>query len=60
MENPKNYWGLKVKGSIVWCTSPKGDKVICIPCNQDVIVKILDQAHVMVGHFGDQQMTEYV
>jgi len=54
MENPKDYQGFKVKGSIVWYTSSNSDKVICIPCNQDTIVKILDQAYETVGHFGNQ------
>ena len=54
LEKPKDYHSFTMKDQLIWYTNPKGDEVVGIPQNRDLIVKILDQAHATVGHFGDQ------
>ena len=60
LEKPTDYRGFKVDNHLMWHTNPKGDKVVCIPHNCELILWILDQAHATLGHFRDQHTTEYV
>jgi hypothetical protein len=60
LERPTDYKGFTVDDQLIWYTNPKGDKVVCIPRDHKLIVRILDQAHFTLGHFGGQRTDKYV
>jgi hypothetical protein len=60
LEKPTEYKGFTLENGIIWHVNPKGEKVVCVPCNHETIVQILNQAHTALGHFGAQCTTKYV
>jgi hypothetical protein len=60
LERPTNYKGFTVDDQLIWYTNPKGNKVVCIPCDRELIVRILDQAHSTLGHFRGQRTDKYI
>ena len=49
-----------MKEDLIWHMNPKGNQVVCIPHDRSLIAEIIDQAHSMLGHLGDQHTAEYI
>ena len=59
-EKPQDYKGFSVNEGLIYTSNPRGDQVVCIPHDHELITLPIDQAHNMLGHFGDQSTTEYL
>jgi hypothetical protein len=59
-DNPDDYQGFSVNEELILTTNPRGDQVVCVPQDRELITKLIDQAHNTLGHFGDQRTTEYL
>jgi len=60
LANPENHrQSFKVKDGLIWTKNIKGEYTICVPREKSIIIKILTQAHEIVGHYGDQRTCEY-
>jgi hypothetical protein len=60
LEKPEDYNAFSVQEEIIWTVNPHGDEVVCVPRNRELIMQLIDQAHTVLGHYGDQQMAEYL
>jgi hypothetical protein len=60
LEKPKEYTNFFIREDIIQTTNPRGDEVVCVPRNRELITQLIDQAHAMLGHFGDQRTAEYL
>jgi hypothetical protein len=60
LEKPQDYTGFSIREGIIRTTNPRGDEVVCVPRNRNLITQLIDQAHNALGHFGDQRTTEYI
>jgi hypothetical protein len=60
LDRPKDYNAFYIWEEIIWTVNPRGDEVVCVPCNCKLIMQLIDQAHAILGHFGDQQTAEYL
>ncbi|KAF8989123.1 hypothetical protein BDQ17DRAFT_1257208 [Cyathus striatus] len=60
MSSPDTFPCFPIKDGIIHTNNIKGDEVTCIPQNRILITTILEQAHNIVGHFGDQHTAEYI
>ncbi|KAF8232687.1 hypothetical protein L208DRAFT_1271034, partial [Tricholoma matsutake] len=59
LEKPGEYTDFEVKDDLIWQKNQQSIEVVCIPCNRGMIMQVLDQAHTILGHFGDQWTNEY-
>jgi hypothetical protein len=59
-EKPQDYRGFSVNEGLIYMSNPCGDRVVCVPHDRELITQLIDQAHNMLGHFGDQHTTEYL
>jgi hypothetical protein len=59
-EKPQNYRGFSINEGLIYTSNPRGDRVVCIPHDRELITQLIDQAHNTLGHFGDQCTTEYL
>ena len=54
----------KERDGFIWAQNRGGEDVLCIPSapsgNTNLRTRILDQAHQVVGHYGPQQMADYI
>ena len=60
IEKPVDYLIFTVQDNLVWKLNLQGDDVLCVPRNCELILKILNQAHKTMGHFGSQHTNEYI
>lgn len=61
MKEPENYRTFQVRDNMVFTRNLRGDEVACIPnSNRELVTKILQQSHEIVGHFGEQKTSEYI
>jgi hypothetical protein len=60
LEKPEDYNAFLVRVEIIWMVNPCGDEVVCVPHNRELIMQLIDQAHTVLGHYGDQQTAEYL
>lgn len=58
-DKPDDYKSFSMSKELIFTTNPCGDRVVCAPQDHELITKLIDQAHNMLGHFGDQWTTEY-
>jgi len=54
------YPSFSMKDNTLWTKNVHGHEVICIPRERKIIMQILDKAHSILGHFGDDRTCEYV
>jgi hypothetical protein len=59
-ENPL----FRIHNGLIWTQNRRGKEVLCIPLSKslDTIlrVRIVEQAHQVVGHFGLQRTSDYI
>jgi hypothetical protein len=60
LEKPNDYNVFSVQEDIIWTVNPCRDEVVCIPHNHELIMQLIDQAHMVLGHYGVQQTAEYL
>jgi hypothetical protein len=60
LKKPKEYTNFSIQEDIIRTTNPCGDEVVCVPRNHEFITQLIDQVHMMLGHFRDQQTAEYL
>lgn len=61
LQSPGNYPQFSVEENrAIRRTTPQGHNVTCIPNDRQLIMQILTKAHLIIGHFGDQQTAEYI
>jgi Integrase zinc binding domain len=55
---------LSMKNRVIWARNRGGEDIVCIPStkSQDMTLRmrIVDQVHQVVGHFGPQQTIDYI
>ena len=56
----EKYPSFSMKDNTLWTKNVHGHEVICIPRERKIITQILDKAHSILGHFGDDRTCEYV
>ncbi|KAJ3832714.1 hypothetical protein F5878DRAFT_646539 [Lentinula raphanica] len=59
LEHPNDHKGFRVIDEVVYTTNRNGEEVLCIPQGKSASGKtlrglVLEQAHDIVGHFGEQ------
>jgi hypothetical protein len=59
-EKPQDYRGFSINEGLIYTSNPRGDQVVCIPHDRELITQLIDQAHNTLGHFGNQCTTEYL
>ena len=57
---PKDYREFSIIEGLVWRKNIKGDKVLCLPRNHDLLTRILSQAHETMEHYGQHRTEEYL
>ena len=60
IEKPEDYLTFTVRDNLIWRKNIRGDEVLCLPRDCELLLKILIQAHEAVGHFGSQRTDEYI
>ena len=60
MDKPDDYKGFTLKDNVIQHNNLNGDEVVCIPHDRALITQILDQAHAVLRHFGEQRTAEYI
>jgi hypothetical protein len=59
-ENPL----FRIHNGLVWTQNRGGEEVLCIPSAKSlettIRVRIVEQAHQVVGHFGSQRTSDYI
>jgi len=56
----QDYQSFRVQDNLIWKKNIRGDNVLCLPWDRDMILEILAQAHEIIGHFGSQCTDEYI
>ena len=59
-EDVARYPSFNMKDDTLWTRNAHDKEVICIPRDRKIITRILDKAHSILGHFGDERTCEYV
>jgi len=54
------YPSFNMKDNTLWTKNIHSNEVICIPRERKIITQILDKAHSILGHFGDERTCEYI
>ena len=49
-----------IRDGLIWRNNTHGDEVPCIPRDRKLIGRIIDQAHMTLGHFGELRTGEYI
>ena len=57
---PMDYPTFTVRDDLIWKRNLRGDEVLCVPRDRELLLEILTQAHESVGHFGGQRTDEYI
>ncbi|KAJ3831171.1 hypothetical protein F5878DRAFT_647874 [Lentinula raphanica] len=65
LEHPSDHKGFRVIDEVIYTTNRSGEEVMCIPGGKSSSGKtlrglLLEQAHEIVGHFGEQRTSDYV
>jgi hypothetical protein len=64
LSNPSHHCPFKVDNSLIWTSNISGDDMLCIPAMKPNMKSlqgvIIEQAHCTIGHFGPQQMMDYI
>jgi len=60
IEKPEDYPTFTVRDNLIWRKNIRGDEVLCLPRDRELLLEILIQAHETVGHFGSQRTDEYI
>ena len=60
IEKPEDYPTFTVRDNLIWKKNIRGDKVLCLPRDHELLLEILTQAHEAVGHFGSQCTDKYI
>src|ERR1700724_4028880 len=55
-----DYPTFTVRDDLIWKRNLRGDEVLCLPRDRELLLEILTQAHESVGHFGGQRTDEYI
>ena len=58
-DDPEKYTSFVVKDGLIWTKNLAGDTVVCIPRSPELLTTIVDQAHMTLGHLGEERTTEY-
>ncbi|GLB37195.1 putative DNA RNA polymerase [Lyophyllum shimeji] len=60
LEKPEDFRAFRAEHDLIWTTNAVDDSVLCVPRVPALITPILEQAHLMAGHFGAERTAEYV
>jgi len=61
LENPNHHTKLfTIRDRIIWTKNTSGADAVCLPNDQELITKVLTQAHETIGHYGGQRTSEYI
>jgi hypothetical protein len=60
LDKPKEHREFVIKDGLIWRNNQHHNEVVCIPRDRAIVTQILDQAHAILGHFGDQRTAEYI
>jgi hypothetical protein len=64
IKEPKHYKQLVVRNDVVWTRNRGGEEVLCVPSTisrlQTQRGLVVEQAHLTLGHFSSQQMSDYI
>ena len=60
IQAPQDCQSFVVRDNLVWTKNVRGDDVLCLPRDRELILNVLLQAHEVVGHFGSQCTDEYI
>ena len=64
LEKPDDHPTFSVRDKFIWMKNRGGEDVLCVPtsASKDTTLHgcIIEQAHMIVGHFGPLKMAEYI
>jgi len=60
IEKPMDYPTFTVRDNLIWKQNIRGDDVLCLLRDRELLLGIVTQAHESVGHFGSQRTDEYI
>ena len=64
LEKPRDHPGFKIQDDFIWMKNRGGEEVLCVPSTNfmDMTLHghIIEQAHMIIGHFGPLKMSEYI
>jgi len=64
LKQPDQHTAFTVRDQLIWSRNQGGEQVLCIPStkmdSQSLHGVIIDQAHMIVGHFRPQHTTDYI
>ena len=64
MKQPDQHTAFTLRDQLIWSRNRGGEQVLCVPSTkmgcQSLHGVIIDQAHMIVGHFGPQHTADYI
>ena len=64
LKQPDQHVAFTIRDQLIWSRNRGGEQVLCVPSmkmgSQSLHGIIIDQVHMIVGHFGPQHTTDYV
>ena len=64
LEKPGDHPGFEIQDDFIWMKNRGGEEVLCVPSTNSMGMtlhgRIIEQAHMIIGHFGPLKMSEYI
>lgn len=64
MAAPEDHQAFTIEDGLIWTNNPGLEQVVCLPKGkygqQSIRGAVLEQAHQVVGHFGQQRTADYI